>query len=140
MLRVFFGAKRVQIPNILSWSGNGGFAGFEQQAVFGGNFNGGAFGGLKSDPALYDNLTKVAGTHTIKLGAYWDGNGNQQSSGGKLNGEYFFETYGGTTTGNIYADLLTGRAQSYDQVNAIPVDNMKYHQYSFYGQDLSASA
>ncbi len=130
-----FGTKRVQIPNLLSWSGNGGFAGFEQQAVFGGDFNGGAFGGLKSDPALYDNLTKVAGTHTIKLGAYWDANGNQQSSGGKLNGEYFFETYGGTTTGNIYADFLTGRAQSYDQVNAIPVDNMKYHQYSFYGQD-----
>ena len=33
-----FGAKRVQIPNLLSWSGNGGFAGFEQQAVFGGTF------------------------------------------------------------------------------------------------------
>lgn len=130
-----FGAKRVQIPNVLSWSGNGGFAGFEQQAVFGGDFNGGAFGGLKSDPALYDNLTKVAGTHTMKFGAYWDTNGNQQSSGNKLNGEYFFETYGGTTTGNIYADLLTGRAQQYNQANAIPVDNMKYHQYSFYGQD-----
>ncbi len=130
-----FGAKRVQIPNLLSWSGNGGFAGFEQQAVFGGNFNGGAFGGLKSDPAIYDNLTKVAGTHTMKFGAYWDSNGNQQSSGNKLNGEYFFETYGGTTTGNIYADFLTGRAQQYNQANAIPVDNMKYHQYSFYGQD-----
>jgi Carboxypeptidase regulatory-like domain/TonB-dependent Receptor Plug Domain len=130
-----FGVKRVQIPNILSWSGNGGFAGFEQQAVFGGNFNGGAFGGLKSDPALYDNLTKVAGTHTMKFGFYWDGNANQQSSGNKLNGEYFFETYGGTTTGNIYGDLLTGRAQQYNQANAIPVDNMRYHQYSFYGQD-----
>jgi hypothetical protein len=130
-----FGVKRVQIPNILSWSGNGGFAGFEQQAVFGGNFNGGTFGGLKSDPALYDNLTKVAGTHTMKFGFYWDGNGNQQSSGNKLNGEYFFETYGGTTTGNIYADFLTGRSQQYNQANSIPVDNMRYHQYSFYGQD-----
>lgn len=130
-----FGVKRVQIPNLLSWSGNGGFAGFEQQAVFGGGFNGGAFGGLKSDPALYDNLTKVVGTHTLKFGAYWDQNGNQQSSGNKLNGEYFFETYGGTTTGNIYADFLTGRAQAYNQANAIPVDNMRYHQISFYGQD-----
>src|SRR5579871_319432 len=130
-----FGVKRVQIPNLISWSGNGGFAGFDQQAVFGGNFNGGAFGGLKSDPALYDNLTKVAGTHTLKFGAYWDGNGNQQSSGNQLNGSYYFETYGGTTTGNIYADFLTGRAQSYSQANAIPVDNMRYHQISFYGQD-----
>jgi hypothetical protein len=130
-----FGVKQIQIPDIGSWSGNGGFAGFQQQAVFGGGFNGGQFGGLKSDPALYDNLTKVAGTHTMKFGFYWDGNGNQQSSSGKLNGAYWFETYGGTTTGNIYADMLTGRAQQYNQVNTVPVDNMRYHQYSFYGQD-----
>jgi hypothetical protein len=30
-----FGAKRVQIPNLISWGGNGGFAGYDQQAVFG---------------------------------------------------------------------------------------------------------
>lgn len=130
-----FGVKRVQIPDIGSWSGNGGFAGFDQQAVFGGNFNNGAFGGLKSDPALYDNLTKVVSTHSLKFGFYWDGNGNQQSSGNKLMGQYWFETYGGTTTGNIYADFLTGRAQQYTQANSVPVDNMMYHQYSFYGQD-----
>lgn len=130
-----FGVSRVQIPNIGSWSGNGGFAGFDQQAVFGGGFNGGAFGALKSDPAIYDNLTKVAGTHTMKFGFYWDMNGNQQSSSNVINGTYWFETYGGTTTGNIYADLLTGRAQTYSQANAIPVDDMRFHQYSFYGQD-----
>ena len=130
-----FGAKRVQIPNIISWSGNGGFAGFDQQAVFGGSFNGGAFGGLKEVPALYDNLSKVAGTHTMKFGFYWDSNGNEQSSGGQLNGTYDFETYGGTTTGNIYADLLLGRAANYAQVSSIPVDKTWFHQYSLYGQD-----
>lgn len=130
-----FGVKRIQIPNILSWSGNGGLAGYDQQAVFGGTFNGGAFGGLKSDPAIYDNLSKVAGTHTMKFGFYWDSNGNQQSSGNQLNGTYEFENYGSTTTGNVYADLFLGRAQSYSQANAIPVDNLKFHQYSFYGQD-----
>ena len=130
-----FGAKRVQIPNIISWSGNGGFAGFDQQAVFGGGFNGGAFGGLKSDPALYDNLSKVVGTHTMKFGFYWDANANQQSSGQVLNGTYDFETYGGTTTGNLYADLLLGRAANYAQASAIPVDNLVYHQYSVYAQD-----
>jgi hypothetical protein len=130
-----FGVKEVQIPNIISWSGNGGFAGYDQQAVFGGNFNGGSFGGLKSDPAIYDNVSKVAGTHDMKFGFYWDSNGNQQSSGNQLNGTYDFETYGGTTTGNLYADFLLGRASGYNQANAIPVDNLKYHQYSFYGQD-----
>jgi hypothetical protein len=130
-----FGAKRVQIPNLISWSGNGGFAGFDTQGIFGGGFEGGAFGGLKSDPAIYDNLTKVAGTHTMKFGFYWDMNGNQQSSGQAINGTYDFETYGATTTGNVYADLLLGRAANYAQASAIPVDNLAYHQYSFYGQD-----
>lgn len=131
-----FGAKRVQIPNIISWSGGGnGFAGYDQQVVLGGAFNGGDFGGLKSDPAIYDNLSKVAGTHTMKFGFYWDGNGNQQSSGQALQGSYDFETYGATTTGNVYADLLLGRAANYSQASAIPVDNLVYHQYSFYGQD-----
>lgn len=130
-----FGVKEVQIPNFISWSGNGGFAGYDQQAVFGGGFQGGSFGGLKDDPAIYDNLSKVAGTHTMKFGFYWDSNRNQQSSGNQINGTYDFETYGSTTTGNLYADLLTGRAFQYSQANQIPVDDLKYHQYSFYGQD-----
>lgn len=130
-----FGVKRVQIPNILSWSGNQGMAGYDTQAIFGGTFDGGKFGALKSDPALYDNLSKVAGTHTMKFGMYWDMNGNIQSSGNQLNGTYDFETYGNTTTGNVYADLFLGRAASYSQANSIPVDNIKYHQYSLYGQD-----
>lgn len=134
-----FGTKRVQIPNLISWSGGGnGFAGYDQQVVFGGAFNGANgldFGGLKSDPAIYDNLSKVAGTHTMKFGFYWDGNGNQQSSGQALQGTYDFETYGATTTGNVYADLLLGRAANYSQASAVPVDNLFYHQYSFYGQD-----
>lgn len=131
-----FGTSRVQIPNIISWSGGGnGFSGFDQQAVFGGGFNGGSFGGLKSVPAVYDNISKVAGTHTMKFGFYWDSNGNQQSSGNPLNGTYDFETYGPTTTGNVWADFLLGHAASYQQANAIPVDNLFFHQYSIYGQD-----
>jgi hypothetical protein len=71
----------------------------------------------------------------MKFGFYWDSNGNVQSSGNQINGTYDFENYGGTTTGNVYADFLTGRAASYSQANAIPVDNLKFHQYSFYAQD-----
>jgi Carboxypeptidase regulatory-like domain len=131
-----FGVKRVQIPNLISWgAGGSGFSGFDQQAVFGGGFNGGSFGGLKSVPAVYDNISKVAGTHTMKFGFYWDSNGNQQSSGNPLNGTYDFETYGGTSTGNVWADFLLGRAASYQQASAIPVDNLFFHQYSIYGQD-----
>ena len=71
----------------------------------------------------------------MKFGFYWDSNGNVQSSGNPLNGTYDFENYGSTTTGNVYADLFLGRAASYQQANIIPVDNLKFHQYSLYGQD-----
>jgi hypothetical protein len=71
----------------------------------------------------------------MKFGFYWDSNLNQQSSGNQLNGTYDFETYGGTSTGNVYADFLLGRAAGYSQANSIPVDNLRYHQYSLYGQD-----
>src|SRR5947209_7741635 len=81
-----FGVKEVQIPNLISWGANQMFAGFDQQAVFGGGYRGGAFGATKSDPAIYDNLTKVTGTHTMKFGFYWDMNGNVESSGNALNG------------------------------------------------------
>ncbi len=33
------------------------------------------------------------------------------------------------------ADFLLGRAANYAQASAIPVDNLKFHQYSLYGQD-----
>ncbi len=130
-----FGQKRVQLPNIESWSGNGAFAGYYQQGVFGGPFPGGAFGGIKKDPALYDNLSKVIGTHTIKGGFYWDANENVQSNGNDANGTYFFETYGSTTTTNLYADLLLGRAQQYQQGNSQYLDDLIFHQYSLYLQD-----
>jgi hypothetical protein len=130
-----FGANRVQIPNVISWSANNYFAGYDQQGVFGGTYHGGAFGGTKSDPAIYDNLSKVAGTHTMKFGFYWDTNGNIQSNGNTYNGTYDFEPYGNTTTGNLYADLLTGRAQSYTQGSIQTVDDIKYHQWSLYAQD-----
>ena len=130
-----FGVKQIQIPNLTSNNSNNMFAGFNQQAVFGGSYHNGAFGATKSDPAIYDNFTKVAGTHTMKFGFYWDSNGNVQSSGNKLNGTYDFEPSGSTSTGNTYADFLLGHANNYQQANAIPVDNLKYHQYSIYGQD-----
>ncbi len=127
-----FGHTAKQIPNILSWGG--GLAGFYAQS-FGGSWNGGAFGGLKESPAIYDNLTKVTGTHTLKFGVYWDQTENLQSNGGFNQGVYEFETYGATSTGNTIADLLIGHAQSYSQANAIPTQTLYFHQYSAYAQD-----
>jgi hypothetical protein len=128
-----FGVAEKQIPNILSWSGP--IADFMPQADFyasGSN----SFGATKSDPAVYDNVTKVWGTHSLKFGFYWDQNSNAQSMGPQpTNGQLEFENYGTMTTGNPYADELTGRVQSYTQGNVGPLITNQYHQISGYLQD-----
>jgi len=132
-----FGHTAKQMPNI-----NGPWGGSFPYIVnfsFDGGFNGGgAFGGLKKDPALYDNVSKVIGKHTLKMGVYWDTSENIQSTGGLQAsdiGAYNFG-WGGNDTGNVVADFLTGNGfTSYQQTSAVPVNDVKFHQWSIYGQD-----
>jgi hypothetical protein len=123
-----------QIPNIISWGG--GIPGY-YAPTFGTSFYGGDFGKMSMDPSVADNLSWVAGTHTMKFGAYWDFARNYQPGGlgNWAQGMVEFENTGATTTGNIMADFLTGRVQSFQQVTALSVYDMKYSQYSLYAQD-----
>ncbi|HEY4054313.1 MAG TPA: carboxypeptidase regulatory-like domain-containing protein, partial [Terriglobales bacterium] len=135
----FFGNTTKQIPNILGpWGG--AFPDVAEMNLDG-PFNGGGFGATKKDPALYDNLTKVIGPHTIKVGMYWDTNENLQSSSGfpnppsgGANGSYSLG-WGANSTGNVVADFLLGRAANYAQPNQDTVFDIKGHQWSIYGQD-----
>ena len=121
-----------QIPNIEGpWGGS--FANVSNFS-FDGTFNGGSFGGLKKSPQIYDNFTKIIGTHAVKAGVYWDTEENIQSSGAADNGTYNYG-YSGISTNNWYADFLLARPGNYQQASAIPVDDIKMHQYSFYVQD-----
>ncbi len=130
------GQKNPQIPNIESNCCNAtALAGFAPQGSFFQNGYGGAFIGLKQDPAIYDNLSKVVGTHTMKFGFYWDSNENIQSSSSENNGLFTFNNGSATSTGNTIADFLLGHATQYQQGSAIATDDLIYHQYSFYGQD-----
>lgn len=123
-----------QIPNLTS-TGNA-VPGYYAPA-FGTTFYGGDFGKMSLAPSLGDNLSKVAGTHSMKFGAYWDFAENYQPGGlnnvpqGLLN----FDNSGATSTGNLMADFLTGRVQSFEQVPGVSVYDMKYSQYSLYAQD-----
>ena len=128
-----FGVTEKQIPNTLSWSN--GLAEFMPQADF---YSSGAnmFGATKSDPAVYDNLSKVWGNHTMKFGFYWDQNQNLQTGlNVGTNGRYEFEQWGGNSTNNVIADELTGRIQAYNQDNTDPLATIQYHQVSGYAQD-----
>jgi hypothetical protein len=123
-----------QIPNLTSTYGSvPGYYG----PSFGTSFYGGDFGKLSLDPSLADNLSKVAGKHSMKFGLYWDFAENLQPGGlgNWAQGMVDFANTGATTSGNPMADFLTGRVQSFQQVTALSVYDMKFSQYSFYAQD-----
>ena len=86
-------------------------------------------------PAFYDNFTKIVGNHTLKTGFYWDSSENNQNSNDPDNGTYNLAQYSQYSTTNLVADLELGRIDSYQQQNYAPVEAVRYHQWSIYGQD-----
>jgi hypothetical protein len=87
-------------------------------------------------PSASDNVSKVWGTHTAKFGVYWERTRNQQPSDSYVNGELQYANWGQGSTGNAYADMLTGIISGgYAESNFDPVINMHYTTISFYGQD-----
>ena len=128
-----FGHTTKQIPNFVPGWG-GAFPELTEFSFDGAGF-GGAFGGLKEYPAIYDNFTKVIGQHTTKFGFYWDTEANKQSNSNADNGSI---NYGGGqySTGNEVADFLLGRVNYYQQASSIPISDIKFHQWSIYGQDM----
>src|SRR5439155_24016655 len=66
-----FGHTAKQIPNINGpWGGSFPYiTNFSFDGGFGG---GGAVGGLKEDPALCDDVSRVVGRRTWDMGVYWE--------------------------------------------------------------------
>ncbi|MDP8979180.1 MAG: carboxypeptidase-like regulatory domain-containing protein [Acidobacteriota bacterium] len=118
------------IPSMTGWGG--GFANLIQPSGFQIT---GALYAKKTLPTVADNLSKVWGTHSMKFGFYWEATSNNQPSSNNANGQMQFATWGGNSTGNAYADILTGRIASYSETNKDVVLIMKYRPMEFYGQD-----
>jgi hypothetical protein len=130
------------IPNTLSWGCQWApcmpayFA-----PAFSNAWQNGAFGALKREPSLADNLAWVKGSHTIKFGFYWARWGNQQTEGtwgansGFPQGRYEFDNWAWGTTGNPLADMLIGHPSSFAQTSADPVHTMWFTELAFYAQD-----
>jgi len=119
-----------QIPNVF------GVPGYYAPS-FGTTFDGGAFGKASTVPSVADNFSHVIGRHAMKFGVYWDFAENQQTGGlGDFpQGTLSFGNTGTSTSGNVLADFLTGRVQSFQQVPAVSVYDLRQNQYSFYAQD-----
>ena len=127
-----FGHTSKQIPNFIGqWGGS--FPELSNFSFDGAGF-GGAFGGLKETPAIYDNFTKLIGPNTVKVGFYWDSLGNKQSNTNADQGTYNLGS-GATSTTNTVADLVLGHVQNYQQQSSVPIQDIKYHQWSIYAQD-----
>jgi hypothetical protein len=103
-------------------------------------FNPGGF-----DPVLFatkwlvtvnQNVTKVAGAHTLKVGGFYEWVNNSQPGNNNSNGQLEFATWTGNTTGNVFSDILTGRGiNTYNESTQNVVRDMAYNIFEFYVQD-----
>lgn len=119
-----------QIPEITGWSD--GMANLIQPS----GFETGSLYAHKWLPSVSDNVSKVWGTHTAKFGFYYELIKNQQPSSNNVNGQLAYANWGQGSTGNVYADMLTGIISGgYNESNADPIVRMHYTTVSFYGMD-----
>jgi len=87
-------------------------------------------------PSVSDNVSKVWGTHTAKAGFYWERTKNQQPSSNDVNGQMQYANWGTGSTGNVYADMLTGIISGgYNETNFDALIAMHYTSAAFYLQD-----
>ena len=131
-----FGLTTKQVPNVEGpWGG--ALPNIDEFSFEGALSGANEFGGIKKDPSLYDNFTKVVGSHTLKAGFYWDTSENVQSSAGLQMGDQgaYNLGWGPNGSGNVVADFLLGDAGNYQQQNKIPTFDIKFHQWSLYAQD-----
>jgi len=143
MTGIFQNPYTPMMPNTYGWGGQAnGIVGFGTYQ-YGEPFTPGgknSFGKLSQTPQISDNVTKIQGAHTIKAGVYWDYARNYQTSGNlssATNGSINFDPWGASsiTAGNYLADYLTARSDGFNQDNAEAVQDMRYHQISFFIND-----
>lgn len=84
--------------------------------------------------AVTDNLVKVQNTHTFKFGAFIEQANKRQQSNADTN--IITAQWGQTTgTGNNFGDIFVGKPIEFTQATTRPIDNFRYYNYEFYGQD-----
>lgn len=87
-----------------------------------------------------DNLTWVAGNHTLKFGAFLSREAKNENAGNATNGSFSFN---GTRTasaafpgsGNAFADFLLGLPNTYSEAQNEGRVQLRYNTFEFYAQD-----
>lgn len=83
-----------------------------------------------------DNLTKVIGAHNLKFGGLIGrARHDQNEAADPLEGYLVPATWGGNSTGDEYADILTERFAEYEQANHDVRGSLRSSSFEWYGQD-----
>jgi hypothetical protein len=121
-----------QIPNINSsaeLSGIGTNGGFEV---------GGPGRGLYANkfmPSASDTISKMWRTHTFKAGFFWEWIRNSQPASNNTQGVLSFNNGQSNSMGNVYADLLIGNLNSYNETSFNRINDVAYNTYEGFIQD-----
>lgn len=128
---------------------NNGFGGKLPAISLGSNPEYGSDGSLTADTGYFpwnnanpvytyrDNVTKIIGTHTLQFGAYVAFAQKNEQNSPYIQGILTFDSSNTTipSTGNAFADLLTGRIAQYQQTNLQAKYYNRYRLVEPYFQD-----
>ncbi|HZS03579.1 MAG TPA: Plug domain-containing protein [Blastocatellia bacterium] len=87
--------------------------------------------------SVTDNLSKVAGSHTLKFGALIEQGNKKQTFQGDPDSQGLigFNNWNGNGTGNDWGDLLVGQLTDVQHGTQPPTGNYRFYNYEFYAQD-----
>ena len=109
--------------------------GFQSQNGIGGF---GPYSDISSQHALFDNLTKVLGRHTLKFGVSWNRYEKQENEGGN-SGFFFFQGNGADGNPSFeqqWANFLVGNVTYFQQGSADLTSDVIQHQVELFAQDV----
>jgi Carboxypeptidase regulatory-like domain len=87
--------------------------------------------------SFFDNVSRVHGTHSYKMGVYYEHNQKLQSASSQTRGSVSFNTDGNNPldSNHPYANALLGNYDSYSEATGRPQGNFKYMNLEWFVQD-----
>ena len=85
--------------------------------------------------SVTDNLSKIAGTHTLKFGGLIERADKLQNISLQTEGQIQLATWGNGSTGSQFADLFTGQVAQFTNSTRSPTGNFRFWNVEVYGQD-----
>jgi hypothetical protein len=113
------------------------FSGIANQTFPNTSFNGSPFHQSFKIANIMDNLTKVSGSHTFKVGFYWQRATNERTSFGPVQTNLAFVNNSANplNTGHPFANALLGIYDTYDQASVKLHNNFFSQNIEGYAQD-----